>query len=85
MARVDEIGAQAHPTKWRFMGRVGEITSHLVAVFWQQSGVASGLIRETGMASFIIWGASFSRPVRLSYFIHELIGLFWYRTGFGNK
>jgi len=33
MARVDEIGAQAHPTKWRFMGRDGEITSHLVAVF----------------------------------------------------
>ncbi len=24
MARVDEIGAQAHPTKWRFMGRDGE-------------------------------------------------------------
>ena len=63
MARVDEIGAQAHPTKWRFMGRDGEITSHLVAVFWQPSGVASGFIRETGMMGFIIRGGNLPCPL----------------------
>ena len=67
MARVDEIGALAHPTKWRFMGRVGEITSHLVAVFGQQSGLASGFIRETDMASFILRGGSFAMPVSGAY------------------
>ncbi len=34
--------------------RDGEITSHLVAAFWQPSGMASSSIRETGMASTII-------------------------------
>ena len=65
MARVDEIGAQAHPTKWRFMGRDGEITSHLIAVFWQAGGVANGFIRGTSMAGFIIGGGNVPCPLEI--------------------
>ncbi len=45
------------------MGRDGEITSHLVAVFGQQSGVANGFIRGTGMAGFILGGGSVPCPL----------------------
>ena len=47
----------------RLRERVGGITSHLVAVFWQAGGVASGFVREAGMASFIIKGGSLATSV----------------------
>ena len=49
----------------RFRQRYREITSHLVAVFWQQSGVACGFLRGTGMAGFILWGGSVPCTKRL--------------------
>ena len=41
----------------------GVITSHLVAVFWQSSGVASGFIRETDMAVSLQGVASLPCPL----------------------
>ncbi len=37
-----------------FIQRVGVITSHLVAAFWQPSGMASSTTREAVKESFII-------------------------------